>query len=84
MTFDIVFYKIYKVNILYKRGKPFKDVLMAKCKIGQLGQISAQLEKNMFLTGEIIFSNWKPEIRGFSQKSAISSLFYVCPPQKRL
>ena len=73
-----------KVNILYKTGKPFKDVLIAKCKNRAIGAKKAPSWKKMFPTGEIIFSNWKLEIRGLSQKSAISSLFYVYPPKKAL
>ncbi|MBO5659545.1 MAG: hypothetical protein J6R98_00735, partial [Bacteroidaceae bacterium] len=49
---------------------------------GNWGEISAQLEKNMFPTGKIIFSNWKPKFRGLSQKTSILSQFYDCPPIK--
>ena len=59
--------------------------MMVKCKNRVIGaEKSAQLEKKMFPTGEIIFSNWKLEIRGLLQKSANSSLFYVYPPKKAL
>lgn len=61
-----------------------KGVIKAKCKDWSIGAKNAPSWKKMFPTGEIIFSNWKLEIRGLSQKSANSSIFYDCPPKKAL
>ena len=67
-----------KVNILYKTKDIIKGVLTDKYNTaGNWSEKSAQLGKNMFLTGKIIFSNWKPKIRGGIAKKRQSYLNFT-------
>ena len=83
MTFDIVFYKIYKVNILYKRGKPFKDVLISKCKNRAIGAEKApSWEKTCFQLGKLFFPTGNLKLGGYRKNLLFHPYFMFVPPKR--
>ena len=83
MTFDIVFNKIYKVNILYKTVKPFKGVLISKCKNRAIGAKNAPSWKKIcFQLGKLFFPTGNLKLEGYRKNLLFHPYFMFVHPKR--
>ena len=67
-----------KVNNLYKTGKPFKDVLMSKCKNWAIGAEKApSWEKICFQLGKLFFPTGNPKLGVIANFFDFISILYL-------
>ena len=65
-----------KVNIFYKTGKPFKDILMSKCKNRAIGAEKApSWEKICFQLGKLFFPTGNLKLGGYRKNLLIHPYF---------
>ena len=67
-----------KVNILYKTGKPFKDVLTAKCKNRAIGpKKTPSWEKICFQLGKLFFPTGNLKLGGYRKNLLFHPYFTI-------
>lgn len=72
-----------KVNILYKTVKPFKGVLMAKCKNRAIGAKNApSWEKICFQLGKLFFPTGNLKLEGYRKNLLFHPYFMFVHPKR--
>ena len=72
-----------KVNILYKTVKPFKGVLMAKCKNRAIGAKNAPSWKKIcFQLGKLFFPTGNLKLGGYRKNLLFHPYFTIVHPKR--